>query len=192
MRSAIRALAAAFAVALAWTLAPEITRYRGQMRLHTGETLVLAATESASARQRTALLAAAEQALTEARSKVPDDPRPLFLLASVSSMRGDHASAVEFLQRSLAIEERPETDLNLALNWMAAGNSEAAAADALRAAWISPALAEKLPAASRGPVASTIHDLTRRLRSGDAAAAPELSPLDAAARENHREGSRQE
>jgi tetratricopeptide (TPR) repeat protein len=191
MKAAVGFLSIALAAALVGMLAGEITRYQGHRLLHSGETLVLAASESASPRQRNALLAAAERALTLAREKLADDPRPLFLLGSVSSMRGDHASAIEFLQQSISIEERPETDLNLALNWMAAGNAEAAAADALRAVWISPALTEKLPAGSRGPVLSAVRDTAHRLRLGDIAAAPELAPLDAAARENHGKRSRE-
>jgi len=147
--------AAAGAVVLAAILAaavvPEWRTAGGKRRLREGQDLLIRAAQEKD-EVRAAVLRDAEEVLEDAARKLPHDVRPPYLLGSAALLRGDAAAALDRYGRSLAIEERPETDLNLCRAHMAAGDGETAAADALRAIWLAPDLLRDLPASVRGAV----------------------------------------
>ena len=84
------------------------------------------------------------------------------------------------------MEERPETDMNLSRAHAAAGDLDAAAEDALRAVWLSPALHRDLPGPAEEPTLRQIRQRTEDLESGSAEAIPRLAASDAAARQDDR------
>jgi tetratricopeptide (TPR) repeat protein len=165
-----RAAAAAAALAIAGAgivaAAPEWRKGAALRRLREGEALVLAAARTADPAGRSAMLRDAEEVLGEAQPALPADARPWYLLGSASLLRGDGAEALERYGRSLAIEERPETDLNLSRAYVSTGNAPAAAADAVRAVWLAPNLLRDLPEDARLPVEQHIRRLTRALGRG--------------------------
>jgi len=165
-RGAAALAAIAFAGAGIAAVAPEWKKGAALRRLREGEALVLAASRQNDAVARAAILRDAEEVLEEAAAELPHDPRPPYLLGSASRLRGDAAGALERYRRSLAIEERPETDLNLSRAHMAAGHPRAAEKDAVRAVWLAPNLLPELPEEARIPVRNRIWQLTSDLKRG--------------------------
>ena len=166
-RLASAALAAAvFTAAAAAAVAPEWRKNAALRRLREGEALVLAAARESDPARRDAILRDAGEVLGEADRALPHDPRPSYLLGSVALLRGDAAAALDRYRRSLAIEERPETDLNLSRAHMAAGHPRAAATDAVRAVWLAPNLVRELPEPARKPVLDRIGAIVWNLRRG--------------------------
>jgi hypothetical protein len=187
VRSSVRGLAPlALAALLVAGLASSWRQYEAGRELGTGERLTIAAASRTAAAERSAILLEAEDRLETARSALPGDPRPSYLLGSGAMLLGEPAEALLRYRASLAVEERPETDLNLSRAQRAAGDPAAAAADALRAVWLAPALIEELPAQMRGAVGQVLARLERQLEAGSAAAIPPLAPSDAAAAQHDR------
>jgi tetratricopeptide (TPR) repeat protein len=171
-----RAKAAVASIALgallAGTIVPAWRVTAGKRRLREGETLLLLAARQTDAAARAAVLRDAEEVLDDAAQKLPYDSRPPYLLGSGALLRGDFPAALERYRRSLAIEERPETDLNLARAHAAAGEAEAAAADALRAVWLAPSLLRDLPPDARPAVEAEVIRREKQLSLGNAAIPP--------------------
>jgi tetratricopeptide (TPR) repeat protein len=184
-RKSATTLAILYAAAAARALAPECVRYRAKIELNRCEKALLASTQLDTERQRK-LLPAVRDALNSVAGRLPFDVRPVYLLGTSALLLGEPGEAIEQLRRSNEIEERPETDLNLSRAHAVAGDPEAAAEDALRAVWLSPALQRNLSKSAEAPVLERIGNLQRELASGSAEAIPPLAPSDAAAREDHR------
>jgi tetratricopeptide (TPR) repeat protein len=166
-RRAPAALAALVLAAAAYAaVAPEWRKAAAKRRLREGESLVLAAARAGDPARRAVILRAAAEVLEGVEAGLPHDPRPTFLLGSCALLRGDAASALESYRRSLAIEERPETDLNLSRAHMALGHPLAAARDAVRAVWLAPEFLRQLPEEARQPVSQRIARITRLLSHG--------------------------
>lgn len=159
------ALLAAFVVP-SWRVAS------GKRRLREGEGLLLSAARQTDPAARAATLRDAEEVLDDAGRKLPHDPRPPYLLGSAALLRGDFTAALDRYRRSLAIEERPETDLNLSRAHTAAGEAEPAAADALRAVWLAPSLLRDLPTAVRDPIRRELARREHQLQLGRPAIPP--------------------
>jgi tetratricopeptide (TPR) repeat protein len=174
-----------FLAAAAWAIAPQFNRYRAKIELQRCERAVLAVAQVDPGMRRRALPAVRE-ALESVAARLPSDVRPAYLLGTSALLLGEPGEAIEKLRRALAIEERPEIDLNLSRAHAAAGDAEAAAQDALRAVWLSPALRRQVPAPAQAAVDDQIAELERELRSGSASAIPALARSDTPTREDHR------
>jgi len=157
---------AALAALVIVAVAPEWKRGAALRRLREGEALVLNAARERDAARRSSILRDAEEVLGEAEPALPGDPRPSYLLGSVSLLRNDAAGALEHYRRSLRIEERPETDLNLSRAYTALGQPAAAAQDAVRAVWLAPGLLRDLPPAAQDPVAKRVRTIAWRVKRG--------------------------
>ena len=164
--AAAAAAGAAVAALVLAAVAPEWKKGAALRRLREGEALVLVAAREPDPQRRASVLRDAEEVLGEAEPALPHDPRPPYLLGSVSLLRNDAAGALERYRRSLRIQERPETDLNLSRAYMAAGNAKAAARDAVRAVWLAPSLLRELPADAQAPVARRVGTLAWVLKRG--------------------------
>ena len=137
-------------------VAPEWRKAAAKRRLREGESLVLAGARVTDPARRAVILRDAEEVLEDAAAGLPHDPRPTYLLGSCALLRGDAASALENYRRSLAIEERPETDLNLSRAHMRLGHPLAAARDAVRSVWLAPEFLRQLPEDARKAVSQRI------------------------------------
>ncbi len=175
----------AYAAAAAAAIAPEIGRYTSRIQLDRCEKALLAATRLEPEPQRR-LLPVVREALASVDARLPFDVRPPYLLGTSALLLGEPGEAIEQLRRALAIEERPETDLNLSRAHADAGDPEAAAQDALRAVWLSPALVRELPEPARSPVAEQIEGLQKELETGSISAIPVLAPSDSPAGQHDR------
>jgi tetratricopeptide (TPR) repeat protein len=162
-----------FAATAAAAVIPEWRIGSGKRRLREGQDLLVAASRQTEATRRGGVLRDAEEVLEDAAGKLPYDVRPEFLLGSSAMLRGDSAVALDHYRRSLALEERPETDLNLSRAHMAVGDAQAAAVDAVRAVWLAPDLIRSLPEAAQTPVREHVG----RLVAGFATGETEVPPL---------------
>src|SRR5450830_794610 len=150
-RKSAAVLVLLFAAAAAKALAPEAGRYRARIDLNRCERAMIATSDLESGRKRQVLRAVRDE-LESLAARLPFDVRPVYLLGTSALLLGEPGEAIEQLRRALAIEERPETDLNLSRAHAAAGDAEAAAQDALRAVWLSPDLHRDLPKEARIPL----------------------------------------
>jgi hypothetical protein len=160
------AVAAVFAAAVLAAVAPEWRRGGALRRLREGEALVLAAAREPDPERRSSILRDADEVLGETERALPHDPRPSYLLGSVSLLRNDAAGALDHYRLSLRIQERPETDLNLSRAHAAAGHAPAASRDAVRAVWLAPDLLLELPPAARQPVLRSVKTHAWLLKRG--------------------------
>lgn len=174
-----------YVAAAARALSPELARYRAKIELGRCENALLISTRLDPEQQRR-LLPAVRDALHSVAGRLPHDVRPVYLLGTSALLLGEPGEAIEQLRRALAIEERPETDLNLSRAHAVAGDADAAAQDALRAIWLSPSLHRNLPPSDESATLERIADLQRDLAAGSAEAIPPLAPSDAAAGQDHR------
>ena len=94
---------------------------------------------------REELLGAARAHLRRSVSLRPREATALLALGSVSWVERDLERAQELYTRSIALEERAETDLNLGRVERALGREALSAALFRRALWVQPRLAEALP-----------------------------------------------
>ena len=162
------------ALALLFSLGTEVSRYRAGIELARGQNALQDLAGRAGAPAAREELLALRDSLTRTREALPYDPRPSFLLGSDALLRREGAEALLRFQDSFALQERPETDLNLSRAAMLAGDPQKAAGWALRAAWLSPALIEDLPPESRAAVAQVVAQLEKELAAGSASAIPGL------------------
>lgn len=100
--------------------------------------------EAGSVREE--LLGAARVRLRRAVALRPREATALLALGSVSWLERDLEKARELYVRSIDLEERAETDLNLGRVERALGREELSAALFRRALWVQPRLADALPA----------------------------------------------
>ena len=125
---------------------------------------------------REELLGAARVQLRRAVAIRPREATALLALGSVSWVERDLAQARELYARSLALEERAESDLNLGRVERALGRE--AEGDALfrRAVWILPRLVDALPAGvDRARIVADVDAAAARLaRGGRAPALPRI------------------
>ena len=184
-RKAAAALTLLSAAAAARAIVPEFRHYRAKIELARCQQALLLSTQLDSERQRR-LLPAVRDALSSVAARLPHDVRPVYLLGTSALLLGEPGEAIEQFRRANAIEERPETDLNLSRAHAAAGDAEAASRDALRAVWLSPALHRELRGSGEAETLARIRELQTRLKSGSGDAVPRLDPSDAAARQDDR------
>jgi hypothetical protein len=162
------------ALSLALSLRVEMSRYRAGIELARAQNALLELAGGAGAPAARERLIALRDSLTRVREALPYDPRPSFLLGSDALLRREGAEAMLRFQDSFALQERPETDLNLSRAAQLAGDPQKAAGWALRAAWLSPALVEDLPPDSRVTVAQVVAQLEKELATGTVSAIPGL------------------
>lgn len=174
MKAARRLAPLALAALLVLSLRTEVGRYGAQIDLARCQNTLLALTDEPESPGRRQDLLDLREHLQRVRKALLWDPRPSFLLGSDALLQGEGAEALLRYQDSFAVEERPETDLNLSRAAMLAGDPQRAAGWALRAAWLSPALVPELPAESRAAVADLVGQLERELAAGSASAIPGL------------------
>lgn len=146
------------------------------LRQARGETLLqdAASAPDEAATERTELLSAAGKRLSQAVALRPRAPTALLALGSVAALSGEREAAYALYARSLRLEERAESDLNLGRAALALGSAEEARALFTRAVWIQPRLLDALPAEiDRDALTATIADAARALpRGGRAPALP--------------------
>ena len=138
---------AGFAAAGAALLAIAIVRSAAVSSQADGEALLR---DAASAPEdagpvREELLSASKARLKRAVALRPRDATALLALGSVSWLEKDLDLARSLYARSLALEERAESDLNLGRVELALGRPDASDALFRRAVWILPRLADDLP-----------------------------------------------
>jgi hypothetical protein len=161
-----------FAIAAAAAALPEWRTARAKRRLLEGEALVIDASRQTNPAAREAILRDATEVLEGVSPNLPDDVRPEYLLGSASLLAGKAAVALDHYRRSLAIEERPETDMNLSRAYAAESRPVPASWDALRAVWLAPDLAKTLPPDTRKAVEKVVNRRAKRFSAGRARVPP--------------------
>jgi hypothetical protein len=174
MKALARPAFLALAVLLTLSLRVELRRYAAQIDLARCQNALWELAGGPVDDNRKRELLEVSELLGRVRERLAWDPRPSFLLGSDALLRGEGAEALLRFQDSFALEERPETDLNLSRAATLAGDPQRAAGWALRAAWLSPALIPELPAESRAAVSDLLGQLERELAAGSASAIPGL------------------
>lgn len=168
------ALRIALAVLVAAAMAPELSRYAAERRLHQAsarlQSIVAARPPAVVDRATAAALAAATA--RGAAASLPGDWRPLNIAGSAWLIARQPAQALEEYRAALARGERPEVVVNLGRAYASLGRQDLAAAAFLRAAWISPAVLTGLPAAARDALSPRLTALERDLTAGRLAAPP--------------------
>ncbi len=119
-----------------------------------------------AAGQRAELLSAAGVRLGRAVSLRPRSATAILAYGSVRSLTGEKERAYALYARSVRLEERAESDLNLGRAAASLARPEEARALFARCAWIQPRLLEAVPAADRGAVADVVKDAEERLARG--------------------------
>ncbi len=166
---------AGFAAAGAALLAITVVRSAAVSLQAEGETLLR---DAASAPEdagpvREELLSASRARLGRAVALRPRDATAILALGSVSWLEKDLDQARALYSRSLALEERAESDLNLGRVELALGRVTASDALFRRAVWILPRLANDLPlGVDRARIAAEIDAAAAGLSRGGRA--PEL------------------
>jgi len=138
---------ASFAAAGAVLLAIATVRSAAVSSQADGETLLrdAASAPDDAGPAREELLSASKARLKRAVALRPREATAILALGSVSWLEKDLDEARSLYARSLALEERAESDLNLGRVELALGRREASDALFRRAVWILPRLADDLP-----------------------------------------------
>ncbi len=143
-----------------------------------GENLLrdAASAPEAAATERAELLSAAGARLGRAVALRPRSATALLALGSVDALRGERESAYAGYARSLELEERAESDLNLGRAALSLGRIDEAHDLFRRAVWIQPRLLDSLPAEiDREAIAARIEAAAQALpRGGRAPALPAM------------------
>ncbi len=167
---------AVLVAALAILLWPEAARWRAEHALRTVTSAfrtLAQAPRSADVSRALDDLSMRAQAMAPS---LPGDPRPLIPAASAQLVAAVPARALALYRDALATGERAEIDLNLARAHAMLGDVPAAEAALLRMAWVSPALLERLNAATRERIGVELQRLTTSLHDGTLSAPPPLPP----------------
>jgi tetratricopeptide (TPR) repeat protein len=85
---------------------------------------------------------------------------------SVQSLKGERERAYALYARSVGLEERAESDLNLGRAAAALGRVEEARALFARSVWIQPRLLDALPPEERGAAAAAVKKAEKDLGHG--------------------------
>lgn len=160
---------AGFAAAAALLLVLALVRSAAVSSQAEGEALLreAASLPDEAGPERAALLSASRERLRRAVALRPRDATALLAMGSVSWLEKDLEQAHALYARSVALEERAESDLNLGRVSRALGRE--ADADALfrRAVWILPRLAKALPpGVDRERIVADVDAAARALAAG--------------------------
>ena len=143
-----------------------------------GENLLqdAASAPEGAAAERAELLSAAGARLGKAIALRPRSATALLAMGSVHALRGERESAYAVYARSLRLEERAESDLNLGRAALSLGRTDEAQGLFRRAVWIQPRLLDSLPAeVDRERLAAQIDAAAKALpRGGRAPALPAM------------------
>jgi len=116
--------------------------------------------------ERSELLSAANASLARAVTLRPRSATALLAWGSVQSLRGEHELAYALYARSVRLEERAESDLNLGRAASALGREQEARALFVRSVWIQPRLLYALPPGERDAVAAAVAAAEEGLKHG--------------------------
>ncbi len=133
-----------------------------------GETLLreaASAPEDAES-QKAELLSAADARLARTVALRPRSATALLAWGSVQSLQGERELAYALYARSVRLEERAESDLNLGRAAAALGRSQEARALLVRSVWIQPRLLDDVPPGERDAVAAAVASAEKALTRG--------------------------
>ena len=116
--------------------------------------------------QRAELLSAADARLGRSVTLRPRAATAVLAWGSVQSLKGERERAYALYARSVSLEERAESDLNLGRAAAALGRPEEARVLFARTIWIQPRLLDALPADERDRAAATVKRAEEGLRHG--------------------------
>jgi len=119
-----------------------------------------------AAPERAELLSAADSHLGRVVTLRPRAATALLAWGSVQSLKGQRERAYALYARSVGLEERAESDLNLGRAAAALGRMEEARALFARSVWIQPRLLDALPPEERNGAAATVKEAEDGLRHG--------------------------
>jgi tetratricopeptide (TPR) repeat protein len=165
----------ALALLVAAALLPELSRYGAERQLYEVSAVLQAVGSGARvvANPGGAVMWAVSRA-DDASSRLPGDWRPLLFAGSGLLLVRQVDQALDRYRRALELGERPEIDVNLGRAYARLGLDDRARAAFVRAAWISPALLDWLPLASRDALGAELSGLGRALVDGRLTAPPAL------------------
>lgn len=153
--------------ALAWTLAPELPRYRAERMLRPStDALRYLVSHPTEVPDPLGALSRIEQIAISAAPGLPGDSRPWILAGSSRLVAANADGALELYRRALALGERAEIDLNIARACESRGDSEKAMAAFLRAVWIAPGLFPALLPDVEIPLRAQYDRLVEELKAG--------------------------
>ena len=119
-----------------------------------------------AAPERAELLSAADAHLGRAVTLHPRAATAVLAWGSVQSLKGERERAYALYARSVGLEERAESDLNLGRAAAALGRVEEARALFARSVWIQPRLLDALPPEERGAAAAAVKKAEKDLGHG--------------------------
>ena len=133
-----------------------------------GETLLndAASAPEEAASQKSELLSAANARLARTVALRPRSATALLAWGSVQALRGEREVAYALYQRSVRLEERAESDLNLGRAAAALGRVQEARALFVRSVWIQPRLLNALPPEERDGAAAAVKRAEEGLKRG--------------------------
>ncbi|MGE5716066.1 MAG: tetratricopeptide repeat protein [Acidobacteriota bacterium] len=142
-----------------------------------GETLLREAASAPedAATEKAEFLSAANARLARAVALRPRSATALLAWGSVQALRGERELSYALYRRSVRLEERAESDLNLGRAAAALGREREARALFVRSAWIQPRLLDAVPPGEREAVAAAVASAEEGLgRGGGVPPAPPL------------------
>ncbi len=119
-----------------------------------------------AASEKAELLSAANARLAQAIALRPRSATALLAWGSVHALRGERELAYTLYSRSVRLEERAESDLNLGRAARALGRGQEALGLFIRAVWIQPRLVDALPPGERDAVAAAVASAEAGLERG--------------------------
>lgn len=119
-----------------------------------------------AATERAELLSAADARLGRAVTFRPRAATAVLAWGSVQSLKGERERAYALYARSVSLEERAESDLNLGRAAAALGRLEEARALFARSVWIQPRLLDALPPEERDGAAAAVKKAEESLGRG--------------------------
>jgi O-antigen ligase len=157
-----------FATLALFLVALETVRSLATFAQGEGETLLreAASAPEEAASEKAELLSAANACLARAVALRPRSATALLAWGSVRSQRGERELSYALYARSVRLEERAESDLNLGRAAAALGRGQEARALFVRSVWIQPRLLDALPPDERDAVAAAVASAEGGLRRG--------------------------